>query len=89
MLAGRYGLVALSPAAPSRPASKAQDLWIGSGRARGGRTFQNDPYDPDEVDLVSRVLTDPDRTMAQSAVLRHLDRRAASLCLGPSYEGWV
>ncbi|MEU2072271.1 hypothetical protein [Streptomyces anulatus] len=45
--------------------------------------------DPDEVDLVSRVLTDPDQTMAQSAVLRHLDRRAASLCLGPAYEEWA
>ncbi|MFI6875311.1 hypothetical protein ACIBL6_17920 [Streptomyces sp. NPDC050400] len=45
--------------------------------------------DPDELDLVGRVLTDPDRTMAQSAVLRHLDRRAAGLCTGPSYEGWA
>lgn len=45
--------------------------------------------DADEVDLVSRVLTDPDRTMAQSAVLRHLDRRAAGLSPGPAYEGWV
>lgn len=43
--------------------------------------------DPDEVDLVSRVLSDPDQTMAQSAVLRHLDRRAASL--GPAYEEWA
>ena len=23
--------------------SNAQDLWIGSGRTRGGRTFPNDP----------------------------------------------
>ncbi|MET8405901.1 hypothetical protein [Streptomyces sp900116325] len=45
--------------------------------------------DPDEVDLVSRVLTDPDQTMAQSAVLRHLDRRAAGLHPGPTYEGWA
>ncbi|MDQ0808376.1 hypothetical protein QFZ63_000090 [Streptomyces sp. B3I7] len=45
--------------------------------------------DLDEVDLVRRVLTDPDRTMAQSAVLRHLDRRAAGLCPGPAYEGWA
>ncbi|SDP44010.1 hypothetical protein [Actinacidiphila guanduensis] len=43
--------------------------------------------DADEVDLVSRVLTDPNRTMAQSALLRHLDRRAASLYPGPAYEG--
>ncbi|MGW1886872.1 hypothetical protein [Streptomyces sp. NPDC001970] len=45
--------------------------------------------DPDEVDLVSRVLTDPDQTMAESAVLRHLDRRAADLYPGPAYEGWA
>jgi hypothetical protein len=43
----------------------------------------------DEVDLVSSVLTDPDLTMAQSAVLRHLDRRAANLHTGPAYEGWA
>ncbi|MET9673247.1 hypothetical protein ABZY68_09150 [Streptomyces sp. NPDC006482] len=35
------------------------------------------------------MLTDPDQTMAQSAVLRHLDRRAAGLCPGPAYEGWA
>ncbi|AZQ38797.1 hypothetical protein EJ357_39580 [Streptomyces cyaneochromogenes] len=45
--------------------------------------------DVDEVDLVRRVLTDPDPTMAQSAVLRHLDRRAAGLCPDPAYEAWV
>ncbi|MER6443108.1 hypothetical protein ABT275_43455 [Streptomyces sp. NPDC001185] len=44
--------------------------------------------DPDEVYLVSRVLTDPDQTMAQSAVLQHLDRRAADLYPGPAYEEW-
>ncbi|MGQ4486029.1 hypothetical protein ACN6LM_002384 [Streptomyces sp. SAS_281] len=45
--------------------------------------------DADEVDLVDRVLTDPDQTMAQSAVLRHLDRRAADLYPGLAYEEWV
>ncbi|MGW8768177.1 hypothetical protein ACWGN5_37510 [Streptomyces sp. NPDC055815] len=45
--------------------------------------------DADEVDLVRRVLTDPDPSMAQSAVLRHLDRRAAVLYPGPAYEGWA
>jgi hypothetical protein len=45
--------------------------------------------DTDEVDLVRRVLTDPDQTMARSAVLRHLDRRAAALHAGPAYEGWA
>ncbi|MFE6887989.1 hypothetical protein [Streptomyces sp. NPDC057694] len=45
--------------------------------------------DADEVDLVSLVLSDPDETMAQSAVLRHLDRRATDLHTGPAYEGWA
>ncbi|MEU6800900.1 hypothetical protein [Streptomyces neyagawaensis] len=45
--------------------------------------------DPDEIDLVSRVLTDPDQTMARSAVLRHLDRRAADLHSRPGYEAWA
>ncbi|MCX4741066.1 hypothetical protein [Streptomyces antibioticus] len=45
--------------------------------------------DANEVSLVSRVLSDPDQTMAQSAVLRHLDRRAAGLYPGPAYEGWA
>ncbi|MFC8765937.1 hypothetical protein ACFUAG_35235 [Streptomyces sp. NPDC057193] len=45
--------------------------------------------DASEASLVKRVLTDPDLTMAQSAVLRHLDRRAAGLHLGPAYEGWA
>jgi hypothetical protein len=43
----------------------------------------------DEVGLVGSVLTDPDQTMARSAVLRHLDRRAAELCLDPAYEEWA
>ncbi|MGI5133521.1 MULTISPECIES: hypothetical protein [unclassified Streptomyces] len=43
----------------------------------------------DEVDLVSEVLTDPDQTMAQSAVLRHLDRRATDLHSGSAYDPWV
>ncbi|MFF0143473.1 hypothetical protein ACFYRN_44680 [Streptomyces sp. NPDC005227] len=43
----------------------------------------------DEVDLVSGVLTDPVQAMAQSAVLRHLDRQAADLHCGPDYESWA
>ncbi|MET8288366.1 hypothetical protein ABZV80_24355 [Streptomyces sp. NPDC005132] len=39
-----------------------------------------------EAVLVRRVLTDPDEAMAQSAVLRHLDRRAAGLYSTPVYE---
>lgn len=45
--------------------------------------------DADEADMVGEVLTDPDQTMAQSAVLRHLDRRAAELHPGPAYEPWA
>ncbi|MFF3306190.1 hypothetical protein [Streptomyces sp. NPDC002952] len=45
--------------------------------------------DADEADLVSEVLTDPDQIMAQSAVLRHLDRRATDLHHGPAYEPWT
>ncbi|MFE2296869.1 hypothetical protein ACFXAW_01575 [Streptomyces sp. NPDC059445] len=43
----------------------------------------------DEIDLVCHVLSDPDRTMAQSAVVRHVDRRAEDLHPGPAYEAWV
>jgi hypothetical protein len=45
--------------------------------------------DADEADVVRAVLTDPDHTMAQSAVLRHLDRRAAELHRGPAYGPWA
>ncbi|WP_435215352.1 hypothetical protein [Streptomyces sp. bgisy034] len=45
--------------------------------------------DADEAGLVSEVLTDPDQTMAQSAVTRHLDRRATDLHHGPAYEPWA
>ncbi|MDT9687391.1 hypothetical protein Q5762_03345 [Streptomyces sp. P9(2023)] len=46
--------------------------------------------DADEARLVSEVLTDPDQAMAQSAILRHLDRgRATELLRGPAYEPWA
>ncbi|MEV8533159.1 hypothetical protein [Streptomyces sp. NPDC051211] len=45
--------------------------------------------DADEAGLVSEVLNDPDQAMAQSAVLRHLDRRATELHSGPAYEPWA
>ncbi|MGW1530891.1 hypothetical protein [Streptomyces aureus] len=45
--------------------------------------------DADEIELVGRVLTDPDQVMAQSAVVRHLDRRAAALYASPLYERWL
>ncbi len=43
----------------------------------------------DESGLIEKVLADPDRTMARSAVLRHLDRRAAELCGDPAYASWA
>jgi hypothetical protein len=45
--------------------------------------------DADEPVLVAKVLSDPDRTMAQSAVLRHLDRRATDLHLAPAFQPWT
>jgi hypothetical protein len=45
--------------------------------------------DTDEIALVHSVLTDPDQTMAQAAVLRHLDRRAADLHPGPAFQPWA
>jgi hypothetical protein len=43
----------------------------------------------DELALITRVLTDPDLAMAQSAILRHLDRRGCDLHLGPAFEPWA
>ncbi|MFE7564878.1 hypothetical protein [Kitasatospora sp. NPDC057500] len=44
---------------------------------------------PDEaVALVARVLTDPDPTVANSAVCEYLDRRAAELLTDPGYPAW-
>jgi hypothetical protein len=45
--------------------------------------------DDDELCLVAEVLQDPDVTMAQSAVLRHLDQRASTLIRGPDYMPWA
>jgi hypothetical protein len=44
--------------------------------------------DDEELALVTEVLQDPDATMAQSAVLRHLDRRASTLIQRPDYMPW-
>lgn len=41
-----------------------------------------------EVELVRSVLRDPDAVMAQLAVVRHLDRRAAQLLIGPGFADW-
>lgn len=43
----------------------------------------------EEAGLVRHVLTDPDRTMAESAVTRHLDRRAAAIHATPGCTEWA
>ncbi|MET7695785.1 hypothetical protein ABZT06_49375 [Streptomyces sp. NPDC005483] len=45
--------------------------------------------DEDEADLVTRILRDPDTTMAQSAIVRHLDRRAALLLADEGFTAWA
>ncbi|MFF3056362.1 hypothetical protein [Streptomyces sp. NPDC057909] len=43
----------------------------------------------DEADLVAAVLRDQDTAMADSAVGRHLDRRAADLLTEPRFTAWA
>lgn len=43
----------------------------------------------DEADLVADVLRDEDAVMAQSAVVRHLDRRAALLLTDARFSSWA
>jgi hypothetical protein len=43
----------------------------------------------EEPVLVRHILTDPDQTMAQSAIVRHVDRRAAAIYLAPAYTPWA
>ncbi|HEY9373524.1 hypothetical protein [Streptomyces sp.] len=43
----------------------------------------------DEAELVTTVLGDEDTTMAVSAVIRHLDRRAAQLMSDPRFSAWA
>lgn len=42
----------------------------------------------DAAALVARVLTDPDREMANSAVCEYLDRRASELLVNPDFPSW-
>uniref|UniRef100_A0AAU3HQM4 Uncharacterized protein n=1 Tax=Streptomyces sp. NBC_01393 TaxID=2903851 RepID=A0AAU3HQM4_9ACTN len=42
----------------------------------------------DAASLIARVLTDPDKGMANSAVCDYLDRRAAELLTDPGYPAW-
>ncbi|MFF3417536.1 hypothetical protein ACFYW9_22945 [Streptomyces sp. NPDC002698] len=43
----------------------------------------------DEPALVATVLRDPDRSMAQAAINRHLERRAAQLLTDPRFVTWA
>ncbi len=45
--------------------------------------------DADELAMVAKVLRDPDPTMAEAAVVQHVDRRARDLHLGPAFESWA
>ncbi|WP_051696288.1 hypothetical protein [Streptomyces sp. NRRL S-244] len=42
-----------------------------------------------EADAVADVLRDRDPVMAESAVVTHLDRRAAQLLTDPRFPGWA
>jgi hypothetical protein len=43
----------------------------------------------DEPELVRAVLTDPDHVMAEAAIVRHLDLRAAALLADPGFPAWA
>ncbi len=45
--------------------------------------------DADELALVAEVLSDPHPTMAEAAVVQHMDRRARELHLGPAFDPWA
>ncbi|WP_150205385.1 hypothetical protein [Streptomyces venezuelae] len=55
--------------------------------ARYRRAFE-EVAPADAAGLVARVLTDPDKGMANSAVCEYLDRRAAELLADPCYPSW-
>ncbi len=42
-----------------------------------------------ESDMISAVLGDPDKAMAQAAVVGHIDRRAAILLTEPGFHDWA
>ncbi|MGH2874709.1 MAG: hypothetical protein ACRDRL_13880 [Sciscionella sp.] len=44
--------------------------------------------DADECRLIADVLCDPDKTMADAAIVGHLDRRAAALGDGKEFTVW-
>jgi hypothetical protein len=57
-------------------------------RYRGYLHALSQVSDADEPALLAEVLADPDRTVAEAAVIGHLDRRAAALDHGESFTAW-
>ncbi|MEU3774133.1 hypothetical protein AB0F11_13170 [Streptomyces sp. NPDC032472] len=57
--------------------------------AAGGTGAGAEAADRAEAEAVSAVLRDPDPVMAESAVVTHLDRRAAQLLDDPRFPGWA
>ncbi|MFE9467898.1 hypothetical protein ACFYNW_30315 [Streptomyces virginiae] len=47
------------------------------------------PGETVEAEVVAAVLRDPDRVMAESAVVTHLDRRAAGLLTDEGFTAWA
>lgn len=45
--------------------------------------------DTDETTLIADILADPDHTMAEAAILGHLDRRASALGDGEMFQAWA
>ncbi|MFF4732067.1 hypothetical protein ACFY3M_43775 [Streptomyces mirabilis] len=45
--------------------------------------------DEDEADPVTGILRDSDTTMAQSAIVRHLDRHTAQLLADEGFTAWA
>lgn len=64
---------------------------VTSGHERYARYLLEfaDVADEDEPELVRAVFTDPDRVMAEAAVVRHLDLRAAALLTGSAFPAWA
>lgn len=48
-----------------------------------------DVSETDEATLVATVLEDPDVSMAEAAVNRHLERQAARLMTDPAFPAWA
>ncbi|MET9952509.1 hypothetical protein ABZ135_13320 [Streptomyces sp. NPDC006339] len=78
------------PPAPSEPPEhRRYAAYLAALEAVTGADAAAGPTGgPDEADLVAHVLRDEDPVMAQSAVIRHVDRRAAALLTAPGFVTW-